>query len=133
MTAPFEWNPSRLSAQWFWKTSTSTPSDAATESRFNAIAFSGTTSERKVTSRGQNGCPLSAWDRRDDERGSARVRLAGARELGGHLRRGGRAAGGERVRARLRDVQAERRRRERDQERDGEQECDERPAEHAVD
>jgi hypothetical protein len=83
--------------------------------------------------RGEDGCPLSPRGRRDDDRGSARLRLAGARELRGHLRCGGRAAGGERVRARLRDVQAERRRRERDEERDGEQECDERPAEHAVD
>ena len=47
---PFERKPRIGSAQRCWKTRASTPYDAPTESRFSAIALSGTAIERKATS-----------------------------------------------------------------------------------
>ena len=44
------WKPSGPASQPFWKTATSTPYAAPTDSRFITIAFSGTTSERKTSS-----------------------------------------------------------------------------------
>src|SRR5204862_328458 len=56
-TAPFEWkliNPSRWPS---WKIQTSTPYDAATESKFNRIALIGTTIERNVSSNSRKASP----------------------------------------------------------------------------
>src|SRR5918994_1526845 len=56
-TAPLERKSSSPSAQVCWKTSTSSPYAAATESRFSAIAVVATTTERKETSTSTNVSP----------------------------------------------------------------------------
>ena len=51
---PFDWKPSRLSPQPHWKTATSTPYAAPTESRLSTIAFTAITIERNETSSSRN-------------------------------------------------------------------------------
>ena len=48
--APFEWKPRIPSAQLCWKTSTSRPYAAPTDSRLSSTAFIGITIDRNVTS-----------------------------------------------------------------------------------
>ena len=50
MIEPSELNPSSDWAQCCWKTSTSTPNDAPTDSRFSRMAVTGITTDLKVTS-----------------------------------------------------------------------------------
>ena len=51
---PLRWKSSRLSPQPHWKTATSTPYAAPTESRLSTIALIGITSDRNETSRSRN-------------------------------------------------------------------------------
>ena len=64
--APFEWKPSRPSAHVCWKTSTSSPYAAPTESRLSSTALIGITIERNVTSssRKQSASTNAEHDRR---------------------------------------------------------------------